>query len=80
MSNANPTCRDCEVDAENVQLFIDKAGEHNDDPMESMYIGPVTVAFSGNNYDPSNNTFLCPPCKKTREDEGRDLYDTDTDD
>ena len=75
-----PRCRVCGAEPNEVEAFILDAALHNDDPMNAMKVTPQTVCYSGNNYDPSTNSFLCPPCKRKREDEGQeDMYAADTD-
>ena len=70
-----PRCRACGVEPNEVDSFVQRAQEHNADPTRTMKISPQTMCYSGNNYDPSSNSFLCPPCKRQCQDEGEeDMY------
>lgn len=71
-----PVCRDCEAEPEQVDLFVQQAQEHNADPVNTMAVSPRTMCYGGNHYDPSTNSFICPPCKRKRLDLGQeDMYD-----
>lgn len=76
-----PRCRTCGIEPDDIEEFVIKAIENNEDPNNDLFITPQTVCYSDHHYDPSTNSFICPSCKKTLQDEGQeDMYATSTTD
>lgn len=67
-----PHCRICGVEPEDIEEFVTKAVEHNEDPNNDVFVTPRTICHSGYHYDPSTNSFICPKCFRTRQDEGQE--------